>query len=121
MSAAIIIMAIASLISTAVSYYQSEKAAEAAEEAQKSQEEQASKQYALAKENAERQKKAIAKQEAEAGKLQSETERTREQAAMRNRKRKQLGDLTTQSTILTSPMGVVGSQGQGAQKTLLGE
>lgn len=118
---AIIVGIVSVVLSTSLSYYQSEQAAEEATKARKEQEEQANKQYALAKENAARQKKAIEKQEFEAEKLQSETERTREQTAMRNRKRRGLGELTTQSTILTSPLGVVGNQNAGAQKTLLGE
>lgn len=115
-----IVAVVASAASTTVSYYQGEQAREDAKKAQAEQQAQADKQYALARENADRQKKQIAKAESEAADLQAKTDREREQTAMRMRKRGTAGEITGQSTILTSPLGVPGGAA-GAAKSALGE
>jgi len=101
----IIIGIVSAVLSTSLSYYQSEEAAKEAETSRKMQEAEANRQYKLAKENAERQKKQIEKQEVETQRVKEETERTQQQMQMRNLKRRRAGELTGQSTILTSPLG----------------
>lgn len=83
---------------------------------------EASKQTGIAKESMRRGEDEARKREAAANKLQSEEEARRNQTAMRSMRRRGMTESRAgqpRDTILTSPMGVIGSPTY-ANKTLLG-